>query len=119
MERIKYQIGLDGGGTGTQVCVRCPHCEKEEMFVLGPLNINGQTEEKAKQTIRQLQEELEKRRLSEKDCIGIAIGAAGVSNPDAKNFWNVRWRNLDFPVLFWYMEIMKQRWQQNWNHAMG
>lgn len=101
MERIKYQIGLDGGGTGTQVCVRCPHCEKEEMFVLGPLNINGQTEEKAKQTIRQLQGELEKRRLSEKDCTGIAIGAAGVSNPDAKKFLECQMEELGFscPVL--------------------
>lgn len=52
MERNKYQIGLDGGGTGTQVCVRCPSCEKEELFVLGPLNLNGQTKEKTRQTLQ-------------------------------------------------------------------
>ena len=49
MERNKYQIGLDGGGTAAQVCVRCPSCEKEELFVLGPLNLNGQTKEKTQQ----------------------------------------------------------------------
>ena len=59
MERNKYQIGLDGGGTGTQVCVRCPSCEKEELFVLGPLNLNGQTKEKTRQTLRQTRIESE------------------------------------------------------------
>lgn len=86
MEQNKYQIGLDGGGTGTQVCIRCSYCGKEELFALGPLNINGQTEEKVKQTLQQLQTELQKRNFSEQDCTGIAIGAAGVSNPDTKKF---------------------------------
>lgn len=101
MERNKYQIGLDGGGTGTQVCVRCPSCEKEELFVLGPLNLNGQTKEKTRQTLRQLQEELHKRQLSEEDCTGIAMGAAGISNPDTKKFLTVQMEKMGFscPVL--------------------
>ena len=65
------------------------------------MNLNGQTKEKTRQTLRQLQEELHKRQLSEEDCTGIAMGAAGISNPDTKKFLTVQMEKMGFscPVL--------------------
>ena len=96
MEQNKYQIGLDGGGTGTQVCVRGPSCEKEELFVLGPLNLNGQTKETTRQTLKQLKEELHKRQFQEENCTGIAMGAAGISNPDTRKFLIMQMKEMGF-----------------------
>ncbi|WP_312446156.1 BadF/BadG/BcrA/BcrD ATPase family protein [Lacrimispora sp.] len=77
-----FVIGMDGGGTATTVIVAGLHGDLMKNFRLGPLNINGQSREAAEHTLADLKIELEKSGMNMSDCIGICIGAAGISNRD-------------------------------------
>ncbi|WP_349946537.1 BadF/BadG/BcrA/BcrD ATPase family protein [Lacrimispora sp. BS-2] len=77
-----FVIGMDGGGTATTVMAAGLDGGLMATFRLGPLNINGQSREAAENTLAELKAELEKSGLNMRDCRGICIGAAGISNRD-------------------------------------
>lgn len=61
------------------------HGDPAKSFRLGPLNINGQSREAAEHTLTDLKRELELSGMNMSGCIGICIGAAGISNRDTQN----------------------------------
>ncbi len=77
-----FVIGMDGGGTATTVMAAGLHGGLIKKFRLGPLNINGQSRESVEHTLTDLKKELEQSGLNLRDCKGICIGAAGISNRD-------------------------------------
>ncbi|OXM14679.1 N-acetylglucosamine kinase [Paenibacillus herberti] len=82
---MTYILGLDGGGTRTTICVADESGLELQRFEAGPLNINGQREGAAEQTLAAVAHELERRGVPLVGCISLCIGAAGISNPQARN----------------------------------
>ncbi|SDS72696.1 BadF-type ATPase [Paenibacillaceae bacterium GAS479] len=82
---MTYILGLDGGGTRTTICVADESGLELQRFEVGPLNINGQREGAAEQTLAAVAHELVRRGVPLADCISLCIGAAGISNPEAPN----------------------------------
>lgn len=81
----QFVIGMDGGGTTTNVIVAKTDGSVVKSFQIGSLNINGQARETTETTIKTGLEEITKLNLELKDCVGICIGAAGTSNADTQN----------------------------------
>lgn len=80
-----YYIGMDGGGTGTTVLVSDGTQDLYRMHA-GGLNYNSYTKEQIVETLDAMTAVLEKQGFFTADCLAVGIGAAGVSNPDAKKF---------------------------------
>ncbi|WP_230398235.1 N-acetylglucosamine kinase [Novisyntrophococcus fermenticellae] len=76
-----YLLGLDGGGTKTMVCVADEEGNILERFESGAFNMNGQSREKALQTLRDIYIRLKMLGYKINKCRGVGIGAAGISNP--------------------------------------
>ena len=81
---MRYLIGIDGGGTATRICVADADGVIHGRHTAGPLNINGQSREEFQRTIRELLELPARMELRPEDCGAIGIGAAGISNPQAR-----------------------------------
>ena len=59
-EKGQYLIGMDGGGTKTSVVVKWADGREEE-FLSGPFNINGQEKEETARTLEEIAASLKKR----------------------------------------------------------
>lgn len=81
---MRYLIGIDGGGTATKICVADADGVIHGRHTAGPLNINGQSREEFQRTIREILELPARMELRPEDCDAIGIGAAGISNPQAR-----------------------------------
>ena len=81
---MRYLIGIDGGGTATRICVADADGVIHGRHTAGPLNINGQSREEFQRTIREILELPARMELRPEDCDAIGIGAAGISNPQAR-----------------------------------
>ena len=57
-EKGQYLIGMDGGGTKTSVVVKWADGREEE-FLSGPFNINGQEKEETARTLEEIAAEKE------------------------------------------------------------
>jgi N-acetylglucosamine kinase-like BadF-type ATPase len=78
---VKYVAGIDGGGTKTILELRSIRNELIRRSSFGAFNINSTGEEKFRQLLNTLMEELS----SISDCECLCIGAAGISNPMVHN----------------------------------
>ncbi len=81
---MKYLIGIDGGGTATKICVADSDGAIYGRHTAGPLNINGQSREEFQKTVEEILMLPVRMELPPEDCAAIGIGAAGVSNPQAR-----------------------------------
>lgn len=81
---MEYLLGLDGGGTATKVCAADRDGVVLARHTAGPLNVNGQSPAQFQATIADILRWLDQAGFHPADCAGIGIGAAGVSNPQAK-----------------------------------
>lgn len=80
---VDYVVGIDGGGTKTELAAT--GLDGQEWFRLqgGPININGTSAEKVKNTLVALLSSAGKR-AGNASMAAICIGAAGISNPKAE-----------------------------------
>lgn len=85
MLKEKFVIGMDGGGTATKVVIAHVDGSVINQFQIGSLNINGQTRQMTENTLTEALEKVLESGLELKNCIGICIGAAGISNSDTKD----------------------------------
>lgn len=76
-----YLLGVDGGGTATKLCAADGAGNVFARHAAGPLNINGQSQEQFRRTIGEILGWLRGAGLRPEECDGVAVGAAGVSNP--------------------------------------
>lgn len=80
----KFVIGMDGGGTATVVRFADLKGERIAEFRLGGLNVNGQKKEKVIDVINQVFRKVRELEMDVDDCMGICVGAAGISNAVAR-----------------------------------
>lgn len=79
-----YVIGMDGGGTKTKICSAYLDGTIFDSFTGGSMNINSQGEAGVKQNLAQIFNELKNRGADWPLLKGICLGAAGISNPLAR-----------------------------------
>ena len=77
----EYVIGLDGGGTKTKVLVADRNKKILESFLAGAINYNGSEKERIDRNMQTIFQTILEKGYANKDCIGICIGTAGISNP--------------------------------------
>lgn len=94
-EKGQYLIGMDGGGTKTSVVVKWADGREEE-FLSGPFNINGQEKEETARTLEEIAASLKKRGCAISLCQGIGVGCAGISNPESESFLHKKLSELGF-----------------------
>ena len=94
---MRYLLGIDGGGTKTVICAEEIEGNRRKLFYSGALNINGQGEERTKRTILDIGTLLEADGYKRNDCVGIGIGAAGISNPDVATFLKQEFCKQGYP----------------------
>lgn len=77
---MSFYAGIDGGGTGSRfVCA--DENGKEIYSGNGPaLNGNGLSDQAFEENIRSILQSITEKAGSPRDCIGLAIGSAGISN---------------------------------------
>ncbi|MHB8066059.1 MAG: N-acetylglucosamine kinase [Ruminiclostridium sp.] len=80
----KYVVGLDGGGTKTEVIVSDLNGKVLSEFKSGAINISGESVKNVEQNLLNIFDTIACRIGSFDNCIYICIGAAGISNPSAK-----------------------------------
>lgn len=91
-----FYIGIDGGGTGTKISLADEtYCLKEQ-FRAGAFNLNGQSREQARETIRSIFRTLKEKGYRVEECAGAGIGMAGISNPEAGRFLHNAFRKEGF-----------------------
>jgi N-acetylglucosamine kinase-like BadF-type ATPase len=78
-------IGIDGGGTKTTAKVLCQDFPAPAVFIGGSANICGADRAAVKQNLRELFSRF-KEYLGGREIEAICIGAAGMSNPEARGF---------------------------------
>ncbi|MGN7457500.1 N-acetylglucosamine kinase [Paenibacillus pasadenensis] len=81
---MDYWLGLDGGGTRTTVCAEDAAGTELARFEVGALNINGERAGAAEEALAEAARELGRRGLPLAGCVSLAVGAAGISNPQAR-----------------------------------
>ncbi len=80
-----YYIGMDGGGTGTDVLVT--DGKKDLLRVkAGGLNYNSFGPAGVAETFVKIKDMLKEKGFMPEDCLALGIGCAGISNPDAQKF---------------------------------
>ncbi len=80
-----YYIGMDGGGTGTDVLVTDKGKDLLRIKA-GGLNYNSFGPAKVEETLINIKDTLEEKGFAPGDCLALGIGCAGISNPDAQRF---------------------------------
>lgn len=102
---MEYLLGIDGGGTKTVVCVEGLTKEKEtrQFFYFGAFNINGQGEKETKKTLDDIDRQLKENGYEVKNCKGIGIGTAGISNPVVATFLKEQFlkREYECPIFLY------------------
>ncbi len=90
-----YRIGMDGGGTRTRLAVIE---QEQERFrcETGGINYNSFPQEEIRESLAKAIDDVKEKGFLPKDCEGIGIGAAGVSNPKASPFLTEVLRKLGF-----------------------
>ena len=81
---MEYLLGMDGGGTSTKICIADRAGDVIARHTAGPLNVNGQSPEQFQGTMAEILRWLSDSGFRPEHCGGIGIGAAGISNPQAK-----------------------------------
>jgi len=81
---MEYLLGMDGGGTATKICVADGGGHVIARHTAGPLNVNGQSPEQFQTTLAEILQWLNASGFQAGSCGGIGIGAAGISNPRAR-----------------------------------
>lgn len=81
---MKYLLGMDGGGTATKISAANMDGQVIARHTAGPLNVNGQNLEQFQAALAEIVQWLDGKRFRAEDCGGIGIGAAGISNPQAR-----------------------------------
>lgn len=81
---MEYFLGMDGGGTATKICISDRAGNVIARHTAGPLNVNGQSPEQFQGTMAEILRWLSDSGFRPEHCGGIGIGAAGISNPQAK-----------------------------------
>ena len=81
---MKYVIGMDGGGTKTEV--RVADADKNILlsFRAGAINYNGSEKQAIDSNIRDIFQRIIWEGFETGNCAAICIGAAGISNPRVK-----------------------------------
>ena len=83
---MSYYCGWDGGGSKTEVLCRDASGKEIGRAVFGPLNINGASRERVKQTIADAVAYMASLAGGLAACERLVIGAAGVSNVQIYSF---------------------------------
>ena len=81
---MEYLLGLDGGGTATKITVAGPGGDVLARHTAGPLNVNGQSPAQFHETLAEVLDWLSTSGFRPEACGGVGVGAAGVSNPQAR-----------------------------------
>lgn len=102
MSNMRYFLGVDGGGTGTKVCVADEKGNILRRFSVEALNVNGQTEIAVHNSLNHMVQELRQLGYVPELCIGVGAGVAGISNPGSKEFLRKRFTELGFRKLCLY-----------------
>lgn len=76
-----YTVGLDGGGTKTAASVLDGQGKEIFRTLAGAVNVNGETEERVRETISRIFSDLSSLPGGIESCRAVCIGAAGISNP--------------------------------------
>lgn len=93
---MQFYLGIDGGGTATKICLAGKDGKVVERFRAGALNKNGQSDIQAKAAVKEIFQILSKKGYFPEECAGAAVGAAGISNPDAHIFLRRTFREEGF-----------------------
>lgn len=80
----KYVVGLDGGGTKTEVIVADLDGNILKQFKSGAININGESIQNVEHNLVEIFNTISLLTGNFDDCMSTCIGAAGVSNPLTK-----------------------------------
>ena len=76
-----FYIGIDGGGTGTKISLADEtYCLKEQ-FSAGAFNLNGQSREQARETIRSIFRTLKEKGYRVEECAGAAVAYTHLTLP--------------------------------------
>ena len=81
---MKYLLGMDGGGTATKISVSDAGGNIIARHTAGPLNVNGQSREQFQATLAEIFQWLDASGFRPDEFEAIGIGAAGISNPQAR-----------------------------------
>ncbi len=77
---MRHIVGMDGGGTKTVICISDLLGNVKDQFYAGAFNLNGQGEQKTRDTLSYIIETLKSKGYNPEECEGLGIGAAGISN---------------------------------------
>lgn len=80
---MHYAVGLDGGGTKTNLEARAQDGRVLLRAAFGSMNLNSASEQTVAETFRDCAAALRALPGGLADCRAVCIGSAGVSNPDA------------------------------------
>ena len=78
---MKYAVGMDGGGTKTEVVIADEFGNTVQSFTSGAINYNGTDEESVRRSFQEMMDQIAHTVGDLHHCQCICIGAAGVSNP--------------------------------------
>ncbi len=78
---LQYVIGMDGGGTKTEVLVADREKKPLLRFQGGAINYNGQSKASVDANLQEIFRKILREGYAQTNCTGICIGAAGTSNP--------------------------------------
>ncbi len=81
-----YVIGMDGGGTKTTAAIMDGKGVLIDTLLGGSINYNGARKEKVDANILSIFRMVKDRGFEPKACKAICIGAAGISNPNVREF---------------------------------
>lgn len=81
---LDYVIGMDGGGTKTEICIAGTDKSILVRFRGGAINYNGGSKALVDANIRMILQRIREEGYRSGECAGICIGAAGISNPVIK-----------------------------------
>ena len=96
-----YVIGMDGGGTKTDVLIMDLDDTVTDRFSGGTINYNGESRAKVDGNLADIFLAIKKKGHQEANCSAICIGAAGISNPAVQEFLreSITRANFSCPVL--------------------
>lgn len=80
----KYVVGLDGGGTKTEVIVADLDGNILSQFKSGAININGESIQNVERNLIYIFDTISSQIGNSDDCVYTCIGTAGISNPLTK-----------------------------------